>query len=75
MANDPPEIVDVLYQLGPGPLGPATEQHTMRQDHRHGAVFVQMMQHVLDKGEIGLGCGRKATVFGEAVVALENLVG
>ena len=47
----------------------------MGQDNGHGAVFIQLVQHVLDKGEISLGFRGKRPVLAEPVIIHMQRVG
>ena len=42
----------------------------MRQDAGHGGSGVQVVDHVLDEGEVGLGLGGQFSIGAEAVVIL-----
>ncbi len=56
-------------------FGSTAKQDAVGQYHGHGAVFAELVEHVLYKGEVGFGFGGESAVPGKTVVRLKQFIG
>ena len=75
-ADDGIEVIAIFDEVAADvPLGTATEEHAVRKDAGHGGADVQMVDHLLDEGEVGLGLRGQFAIGAEAVVSLMENAG